>query len=36
MKLQLWVIEERRCLSGGKEREDERPEESDMPIRVDE
>lgn len=36
MKLPLWVIEERRRLSGGKEGEDERPEESDVPIRVDE
>lgn len=43
MKLQLGlgggemgVIEQRSCLSGGEEREEERPEESDVPIRVDE
>lgn len=36
MELQLGVIEQRSCLSGGKEREKERPEERDMPIRVDE
>ena len=36
MKLQLGVIEQRSCLSGGKEREKERPEESDVPIRADE
>jgi len=36
MKLQLGVIELRGCLSGGKLREKERPEESDMPIRFNE
>lgn len=30
------VIEQRSCLSDGKEKEKERPEESDVPIRVDE